>query len=90
MKKLIALAITSAFVLAAAPVLAADMTCDAQAAEKKLAGAAKTSFVKKCMKDATEAATKTCDGQAAEKKLAGAAKTSFVKKCVKDATAPPK
>jgi len=57
-----------------------------QAADKKLAGAAKTSFVKKCEKDATDAATKACEGQAADKKLAGAAKTSFTKKCVKDAT----
>jgi len=68
--------------------IAANPTCEAQATEKKLAGAAKTSFVKKCEKDATEAATKDCDTQAADKKLAGAAKTSFVKKCVKDATQP--
>jgi len=66
---------------------AANPTCDAQAAEKKLSGAAKTSFVKKCEKDAAEAATNTCDAQAADKKLAGAAKNSFVKKCVTDATA---
>ena len=66
---------------------AAKPACDAQAAEKKLSGSAKTSFVKKCEKDATEAATKTCEGQAADKKLAGAAKNSFVKKCVTDATA---
>jgi len=37
---------------------AANPTCDAQAAEKKLAGAAKTSFVKKCVTDATAAAAK--------------------------------
>ena len=36
---------------------AADSSCEAQASEKKLAGAAKNSFVKKCEKDAT-AATK--------------------------------
>jgi len=54
--------------------------------EKKLAGAAKNSFVKKCEKDAMDAATKTCDDKAAEKKLSGAAKTSFTKKCVTDAT----
>ena len=66
---------------------AANPACDAQATEKKLSGAAKTSFVKKCEKDAAEAATKTCEGQAADKKLAGAAKNSFVKKCVTDATA---
>jgi hypothetical protein len=65
---------------------AANPSCEAQAGEKKLAGAAKTSFVKKCEKDATEAADKTCEAQAGEKKLAGAAKSSFVKKCVKDAT----
>lgn len=64
-------------------------TCEAQAAEKKLAGAAKTSFVQKCEKDAAAAlatATATCEAQASEKKLAGAAKSSFTKKCIKDAT----
>jgi hypothetical protein len=65
---------------------ATNPACEAQATDKKLAGAAKSSFVKKCEKDASEAAMKTCDTQAADKKLAGAAKTSFVKKCVKDAT----
>ncbi len=65
-------------------------SCEAQATEKKLAGAAKTSFVKKCEKDTAAGATKACTDQAAEKKLAGAAKSSFVKKCVKDATAAPK
>jgi hypothetical protein len=65
--------------------LAADPSCEAQAADKKLAGAAKTSFVKKCEKDSGEAAKKACETQAANKKLAGAAKNSFVTKCVKDA-----
>jgi len=59
----------------------ASATCDMQAADKKLAGAAKNSFIKKCAKDA-------CEAQAKDKKLAGAAKNSFVKKCQKDATAP--
>ena len=66
--------------------VAANPACEAQATEKKLAGAAKNSFVTKCEKDATAAATKTCDAQAAEKKLSGAAKKSFTKKCVTDAT----
>jgi hypothetical protein len=66
-------------------VSAATPACETQATEKKLAGAAKTSFLKKCDRDA---ATQDCEGKAAEKKLAGAAKTSFVKKCVKDASAP--
>jgi hypothetical protein len=59
-------------------------SCDAKAAEKKLAGAAKTSFVKKCEADSGGAAMAACDAKAAEKKLAGAAKTSFTKKCVTD------
>lgn len=60
----------------------ADGTCKSVAADKKLAGAAMTSFIKKCTKDAAA----TCDTTAASKKLAGAAKTSFTKKCVTDAT----
>lgn len=62
-------------------------SCDARAAEKKLAGAAKTSFLKKCNAD-NPGAGNACDAQAAEKKLAGAAKTSFLKKCNADAGAP--
>ena len=45
--------------------------------DKKLAGAAKTSFMTKCAKD-------SCTAQAAEKKLHGAAMTSFTTKCEKD------
>jgi hypothetical protein len=88
MKAITAVALLTLFASTAA--FAADPTCEAQAAEKKLAGAAKTSFVKKCMKDASAGATKACEAQAADKKLAGAAKNSFVKKCVTDATAPAK
>ena len=61
--------------------LAQGTTCKSQAAEKKLSGAALTSFTKKCEKDAEA----TCDLSAKEKKLAGAAKSSFTKKCVSDA-----
>ena len=71
-------------------VFAATPACESQASEKKLSGAARTSFINKCEKDATDATKKTCEAQAAEKKLAGAAKNSFVTKCVKDATAAPK
>lgn len=56
-------------------------SCNAAAAEKKIHGAAKTSFLKKCEKDATAA----CEAASKEKKLSGAAKNSFEKKCVKDA-----
>ena len=75
------LAIYAALVLGATATWAEGHTCSATAAEKKLAGAAKTSFLKKCDKDATA----TCEATAKEKKLAGAAKNSFTKKCVKDA-----
>lgn len=61
--------------------MADNPSCTAQAAAKNLAGAAKTSFMKKCTSDATT----TCNATAADKKLAGAAKTSFTKKCVSDA-----
>ena len=61
---------------------AAYASCKSDAADKKLAGAAMNSFMKKCQTDAQ----KTCDAAAAEKKLNGAAKTSFTKKCVTDAT----
>ena len=68
----------------------AGEACDAKAAEKKLAGAAKTSFLKKCEKDAGAAsAGAMCAAKAVDKNgkaLAGAAKNSFVKKCEKDAT----
>jgi hypothetical protein len=85
MKRIIIAATIGLFVSNTA--FAANAACEAQATEKKLSGAAKTSFMKKCEKDATDAAQKTCDAQAAEKKLSGAAKTSFTKKCVTDATA---
>jgi hypothetical protein len=69
----------AAFSLVAGSALAA--TCSVEAGDKKLAGAAKTSFMKKCETDAKAA----CDKSATDKKLAGAAKTSFTKKCVSDA-----
>ena len=76
MKKLaIALALTALSSAAYAD------SCKATAGDKKLAGAAMNSFMKKCQTDAA----KTCDAAAAEKKLNGAAKTSFTKKCVTDA-----
>ena len=75
--------------IAGAPALAyADDACMTQAMGKKLAGAAKTSFTKKCVEDSVaKNAGAACEAQAAEKKLAGAAKTSFTKKCIADAGA---
>jgi hypothetical protein len=73
--------LAAAILLLASPAFADGPTCKSTAAEKKLAGAAMTSFMKKCEADAT----KTCATASSEKKLAGAAKTSFTKKCVTDA-----
>ena len=63
------------------PSLAADDTCDVRAKDKKLAGAALTSFMTKCEKDSKA----SCDATAKAKNLHGAAETSFTTKCVKDA-----
>ena len=73
-------AVVLSLILATAA-MAEGPTCNATASEKKLAGAAKTSFLTKCEKDATAA----CQAASKEKKLSGAAKTSFEKKCIKDA-----
>ena len=56
-------------------------SCSVTATDKKLAGAAKNSFLKKCEREATA----TCETAATDRKLAGAAKNSFLKKCIKDA-----
>ena len=73
------LALALALSIGGAPTLAfAEDACMTQSMDKKLAGAAKMSFLKKCEMD-------TCKAQAADKKLHGAAETSFIKKCVTDA-----
>jgi hypothetical protein len=56
-------------------------SCKSDSADKKLAGAALTSHMKKCESDAKTA----CEKDSADKKLAGAAKTAHMKKCVADA-----
>ena len=70
----------AAFVILAAMTgnaFAMTASCTATATEKKLAGAAKTSFMKKCEEDA--AATCMTDGKT--QKLAGAALDAHMKKC---------
>lgn len=61
----------------------AAANCTAQATERKIGGAAKDSFMKKCESEAKN----VCEGNAKERKLAGAAKDSFLKKCLVDAVA---
>jgi opacity protein-like surface antigen len=77
MKRLILIATLAVFAIGSA---SAQDSCESKAVGKDgkaLTGAAKTSFMKKCMKDSCEAKAVGSDG----KKLAGAAKTSFMKKC---------
>ena len=72
---------TTVFFFAVGGAFAQDASCDAKAMGKDgkpLAGAAKTSFMKKCQTDSCEMKAVGSDG----KKLAGAAKNSFMKKCM--------
>ena len=90
MKKILLTAIVAAFGLLSSQAYAANAACEAKAVDKNgkaLAGAAKTSFLKKCEKDsgaAAAAGSPACEKTAADKKLHGAAKNSFVKKCTAD------
>ncbi len=73
-----------------APLLALSGTafaadCAKMADEKKLHGAARTSFVQKCERD--HAPPPACEKSANDKKLAGAARTSHLRKCAADAAA---
>ena len=76
MKLLVALTLVASTSLSHA----ADSACMAAAKDKKLAGAAQKSFVKKCESEAKA----KCEMAAADKKLAGAARASSVKKCVRE------
>jgi hypothetical protein len=58
----------------------AQNACEMKAADKKLNGAAKNSFVKKCEKDVRSA----CESDDVSKRTSGAAKEAHIKKCVKD------
>ena len=77
MKRIFLAAIVATFAMGSA---FAQETCETKAVGKDgkaLAGAAKTSFMKKCMADSCETKAVSSDG----KKLSGAAKNSFMKKC---------
>jgi hypothetical protein len=80
-KKLMLAALVATFASGAA---FAQESCESKAMGKDgkpLAGAAKTSFMKKCMADSCATKAMSADG----KPLSGAAKTSFMKKCEKGA-----
>jgi hypothetical protein len=77
MKRVMIVALMSAFAIGSA---LAQESCESRAVGKDgkaLAGAAKTSFLKKCKADACEPKAVDKDG----KKLSGAARNSFLKKC---------
>lgn len=79
MKRILVATVLATFALGSAA-MAQDASCETKAVGKDgkaLSGAAKTSFMKKCMTESCEAKAVGSDG----KKLAGAAKTSFLKKC---------
>lgn len=78
--KHVVLAAGAAALLIAGAAHAQTGTCKAAAADKKLAGAALNSFMKKCESDAKNA----CSASAKQKNLAGAAEKSFTTKCVSD------
>lgn len=71
--------------------MAAGSSCETQAIDKNgkpLAGAAKTSFIKKCEAGNKSSVSTACASKAVGKDgrpLAGAAKSSFMKKCEADA-----
>ena len=79
MKRIIVAALIMSFAVGSAM---AQATCESKAISKDgkpLAGAAKTSFVNKCKKDACESKAISKGG----KPLFGAAKNSFMQKCKK-------
>ena len=63
MKALLSACLLSLGLLGGTAAHAADAkaTCEAQSAEKKLAGAAKASFEKKCIKDAGAGVAAACE-----------------------------
>jgi len=80
MRRIVLAALITAFAVGSAMA----QSCETKAVGKDgkaLAGAAKTSFIKKCKMDACEGKAVSKDG----KPLSGAAKNSFMTKCEKDA-----
>jgi len=81
MKRILLAAVVASFAVGSAFAQEACATKAVGKDGKPLAGAAKTSFMKKCTADACATKAVGSDG----KPLKGAAKTSFMKKCEKGA-----
>ena len=80
MKRIILAALITFFAVGTA----LAQSCESKAVSKEgkpLAGAAKTSFIKKCKRDSCQSQAISKDG----KPLFGAAKNSFMRKCEKEA-----
>jgi len=76
--------VAAVFVILAGGGALAQESCESKAVSKEgkpLSGAAKTSFLKKCVAETCATKAVSQDG----KPLSGAAKTSFMKKCEKGA-----
>jgi opacity protein-like surface antigen len=92
MNKTLSTILIAACALFTSHAFAANAECEKNAIDKNgkaLAGAAKTSYMKKCEKGHGGGAS--CEAKAVDKNgktLAGAAKTSFLKKCEADHAAP--
>jgi hypothetical protein len=83
MKRIFLATLLLSLSFAPAPAFAQD-SCESKAVSKDgkpLAGAAKTSFLKKCKRDACQVKAVGSDGRP----LAGAAKRSFMQKCQREA-----
>jgi hypothetical protein len=74
--------------LLAGQAYAANAACEKSADDKKLAGAARTSHIKKCEADMGAGGSPACEKSADDKKLAGAARASHIKKCMADSAKP--
>jgi hypothetical protein len=89
MNKLLTACFLSLGLMGASPAFAAgNPACVKSADDKKLAGAARDSHIKKCEKDMAAGGNAACEKSADDKKLAGAARTSHIKKCTEDAAKP--
>lgn len=87
MNKLLTACLLTIGLVAGGQAYAANAACVKSADEKKLAGAARDSHIKKCEKDMS-AGSPACEKSADDKKLAGAARTSHIKKCMTDEKKP--
>jgi hypothetical protein len=79
----IVFAVLGMLIIGSTAVRAADPpapACTTTVQDKKLSGAAKTSFMTRCKNDTIA----RCDEMATNRKLFGAARNSFTNKCVND------